>query len=156
MNVTREFLLKNHILTSTKAKFKYGLFHKDELVSVMTLGPKVVFHDGSISYDIIRFCNKNSTTIVGGLSKLFKHALKELQPDHLMTLIDRDWSEGNAFKKLGFEYEETKAPFSFYLDSHLKKRYFMNQLSEEELQDKKYITIHNSGCYKLVWIKRHQ
>ena len=70
------FLDQNHIQGKLGAKVRLGLYYNDELVSLMTfgalrknLGQKS--EDGS--YELLRFCNKLNTNVVGGASKLFKH-----------------------------------------------------------------------------------
>jgi hypothetical protein len=69
-----DFLNKNHIQGQDISKYKLGLFYNDELVSVMTFGQRNI--TGKSSFELIRFCSKLNTQIIGGASKLFQYFIK--------------------------------------------------------------------------------
>jgi len=90
-----KFLDENHIYGSTASKHKIGLFYKDELVSVASFAGQRKFVSGK-SAEMLRFCNKNFTTVVGGLSKLLKSYIRDYKPDNIMTYVDVDWGLGKS------------------------------------------------------------
>ena len=157
-NVSKTFLNENHLHGSTKARYKFGLFHKEELVAVMTVGSRVRFRNDQNSYDIIRYCTKNNYSIVGGLGKLIKFIKNDLQPDHLMTAIDFDWSDGKGFEKVGFTFDSITRPIESYIHLKTKKRYFSHRISPETIQEnpKEWLLIQNSGNHKFTWEKESQ
>lgn len=106
------FLEENHLWGSTGAKYGYGLYlkpkknqHSQEevLVGVVTFSAKRRVQRGSQefhSYELLRFCTKMDTTIVGGLTKLISAFVKDVPGEKLkereigidiITSIDRDF-----------------------------------------------------------------
>ena len=100
-----KFLDENHIQGKCNSSYRYGLYYNDELVSIMTFG-KLRKNLGSTDkdgyYELLRFCNKSNTAVIGGASKLFKHFLKEKKPTNVISYADRRWSNGKKKKKLGW------------------------------------------------------
>ena len=66
--LVREFLDNNHIQGFVGSKIKLGLFYKDELVSLMTFSKRTFMKNED--YELVRFCNKLNTNVIGGASKL--------------------------------------------------------------------------------------
>jgi hypothetical protein len=162
------FLTEHHLQGSPKAKFKYGLFlpknyyrlvkdktlideNADEiLVAVATFAaPKTYYRNDekSRSIELIRFTNHSAFTIIGGVNKLLKFLEKEQQPDDIMTYVDADWSDGKAFKKLGFERIEKIEPITFYVHKITHERH--KYLPESETADN-YAKVCNSGSWKMI------
>lgn len=148
INTLHQFIEINHINGSPKAKVKYGLFLKEQLVAVASFSGRRTINDREglkhISYELIRYCTLNNHTIVGGLSKILKQFILEYSPDDIMTYTDSDWSQGESFKKLGFDLIEVAKPFVFEWDTHLEKR--VKRYGEEQYCNK----IYNSGSNKYV------
>jgi hypothetical protein len=71
-SIVRKFLNDNHIQGYSHSSIKIGLYYEDELVSLMIFGKK------RKNMELIRFCNKLNTNVIGGSSKLFKHFTKNL------------------------------------------------------------------------------
>ena len=107
-----EFCSENHLQGSAGASVRLGLFHEDELVSVMSFGKSR--YGKKFEWEMIRFCNKKFVTVVGGASKLWKHFLKTFSPSSVVTYADARISNGNLYKKLGFEFSHHSAPNYFY------------------------------------------
>ena len=77
------FLEENHIQGNVNAKHRYGLYYNDELVSIMTFGSKrknLGSKSEDESYELLRFCNKLNTTVVGGASRLMNYFIKTHNP----------------------------------------------------------------------------
>ena len=171
-----EFLEVNHLNVPIKGKYKYGLEKDKQLVAVMSFskGRQIVRKNVLFnSFELLRFCNKLDTTVVGGFSKLLSHFIIAQNPDDIMTYVDSDWSDGQSFLAMGFEFSERKPDFEFWLNSktgdreypHLVlKKYekslpsrqtgmdsFMTEKEKDSfLQDSGYIKVYNSGSYKYI------
>lgn len=116
-----QFLNANHIQGACSSKYRYGLYCNNELVSLMTFG-KSRFKKNEI--ELLRFCNKLNTTVVGGASKLLSAFLKDNSNIHdIVSYADRRWSTGNLYEKLGFEKISVSKPNYYYVvDGILKNR----------------------------------
>lgn len=109
----KEFLTNNHIQGYVRSNRAYGLYHNDELVSLMTFGaPRF---DNSATSEMLRFCSKLNCTVVGAASKLFSHFIKTESPISVVSYADRRWGEGDVYHKLGFSFSHSSRPSYFYL-----------------------------------------
>lgn len=119
-----EFLQKNHLWGAVRAKFNYGLFAeeqhgggnvsgsggtpRDVLVAVAVFGPRRRVQRGGSSklqssHELIRFCTRVDGQVVGGLTKLLKSFVRDIQPDDIVTVVDRDWGTASGWHQLGFD-----------------------------------------------------
>lgn len=164
------FLNQHHLNGSPNARYKFGLFSKktDSLVAVATFSaPRKFVRDDNIyrSFELIRYGSQINTTITGGLSKLLKAFIEDVEPDDIMTYTDRDWWTGKSYMPLGFKKTELVAPITFWLKPTENVRYTKQQLLsfyKKELNKDKpdnlnywfaqkgYIKIYNSGSNKFL------
>lgn len=103
-NTARAFLNQNHRQGYAPAKISLGLFIEDELVSLMTFD-KMRHTIGKYSedcFELVRFCSKQNTIVVGAASKLFAQFLAEYNPKEVISFSDRAHTRGNLYQKLGF------------------------------------------------------
>lgn len=129
-----DFLVKNHLNEPANTKHKYGLIIDEELVAVAAFSASCPVHrDGIVyrSHQLVRFCNKNGVTVVGGLSKLISHFIKTHNPEDIMSYADLDWSNGKSYKRLGFDEIGILAPQAFYINTNTMKRYYKAGLPAE-------------------------
>ena len=114
-SITREFLNNNHVQGYTHSKVNLGLYYENELVSLMTFG-KNRFKKDSNEMEIVRFCNKLNTSILGGGNKLFKYFLNNFNEEKLniISFADRRFFDGGLYNKLGFEFITNTNPSYFY------------------------------------------
>ena len=163
----REFLEKNHIQGFIGSQVKIGLFYNNELVSLMTFG-KQRKNMGTKSfpdkYELLRFCNKLNTTVIGGASKLFKYFTNNYKPKEIITYADRSWSQGNLYNQLGFEFVHKSQPNYFYVVDGLRKNRFNfrkdilikegfdpNKSEREIMLDRIIYRIYVSGKLKFIY-----
>lgn len=107
-NDSIQFLELNHRQGRSIAKYRYGLYYEGELVSLMTFSKMrntigTGNEDLSDCYELVRFCNKINTSVVGGASKLFNHFIKTLHPRRIRSFSDRAHTKGNLYQTLGFK-----------------------------------------------------
>ena len=137
-----EFLTANHSYGDSSNRYRYGLFLKRHtghiaaegtetwkypvgtLVAVATFSNarKWVKEDKTIrSYEWIRYASLPGLRISGGMGKLLKAFIEEVQPDDIMSYADLEWSSGEVYKALGFIEESLKEPVMFSVDSQWKR-----------------------------------
>ena len=81
----------------------YGLYYKDELVSVMTFGRMRGKKKSNTDFEMVRYCVKEDYNIIGGANKLLKAFEKEYNPKLVVSYSDNDYFTGDIYTKLGFE-----------------------------------------------------
>lgn len=83
---SREFLDRTHLAGFIGATTHLGMFHDNELVSVLSYGNSR-FED---KLEIIRYASKLNSNIIGGFGKFYK-----LLPSDIITYADRRYSSPN-------------------------------------------------------------
>lgn len=152
--ISINFLQEHHLQTAIPGKYRYGLFHEGELVSVAIFsgGRRMRDqHEGYRSFELIRFCHKSNFRVVGGLSKLLRSFIKDFQPNDIMTYVDRDWSQDSNLLTLGFKEVGEIDPQCFLVVNGLRQLSSSPNTSDIPLKhiDESY-SIYNSGSTKLV------
>lgn len=131
-SLVKEFLNNNHLQGEAVSSINYGLYFNNELVSLMTFC-KSRF-DKKCEWELLRFCNKINTSVIGGASKLFKAFLNEYNPISVISYANRRWSNGNLYTKLGFKFKEITKPGYFYVKND--KVFNRMQFQKYKLKDK--------------------
>lgn len=110
----------NHIQGDCPSSINYGLVVDNEVVACMTFG-RSRFSKGH-EFELLRFANKLNTSVVGGASRLFKHFIKTIKPNSIITYSDKRWNTGELYSILGFTYSHTSSPnyFYFHKNNNLK------------------------------------
>ncbi|RZK56196.1 MAG: hypothetical protein EOO91_12590 [Pedobacter sp.] len=132
------FLNDNHLQGYINAKYHFGLMDSDKLIAVASFSearPMKSKGENYQSAELVRFASTDGLTIVGGLSKLIKHFLKQIKVNDLMSYADRDWSLGKGYDKLGFQLSETTPPAFLYVNEENLIRYFPHRLPKEILDE---------------------
>lgn len=109
-----KFLDENHLQGNDKSSNAYGLYFKDELVSVMTFGKRKIT-GGSSQLEMIRFCTKKFVSVVGGASRLLKAFLSDNKDTKsIITYADMRYSNGNLYETIGFKKIGVSKPNYWY------------------------------------------
>lgn len=132
----KDFLNSNHIQGKCTSSINYGLKHGDELVAVMTFGKPRFSQE--VEYELLRFCSKLNTTIIGGASKLFKQFIREYNPSTIISYSDKRWNTGNIYATLGFSHTHDSEPNFYYFkpDDANPKLYSRIAFQTHKLADK--------------------
>jgi hypothetical protein len=114
------------------------------------------------SYELVRFCNKLNTNVVGGASKLFRHFVETMNPIGIVSYSDKRWSLGNLYKVLGFKHTHDSKPNYFYVDGMERKNrlgfrksvlvnegYDREKSEHEIMMDREIYRIYDCGT--MVW-----
>ena len=106
-NIKSEFINNYHFDgDSVQGSIAYGLYYNNELVSCMTFGKlrgQNSLRNDKAHYELVRFVTKSGLCVVGAVSKLFKHFIKEYNPKYILCYSDNDFFTGNVYNKLGFK-----------------------------------------------------
>lgn len=107
-----EFLNRYHMQGFCRAKVKLGLYYNKELVEIATFSkPR---YNKAYQWELIRLCTKGGVMVQGGASKLFKHFIKQYQPESIISYANRRWSNGKVYEVLGFKLDHISPPAYWY------------------------------------------
>lgn len=141
----KEFLDRYHSYGNAACKYRYGLYLKrhtghiaremgfsgntddegNSLIAVATFSnARKWIKDGREirSYEWTRYASLPQLRVSGGMGKLLKAFINEVQPDDIMSYADLEWSEGQVYETLGFKGEAAKEPVTFVIDPQTWKR----------------------------------
>lgn len=110
----KQFLISNHFQGYIPSSYAIGLYLKDELVSIMTVGNSRF--DKSAKYELLRFCTKLNTVVIGGAEKLFNNVLNFVGNESILSYCDISKFNGYIYTKLGFEKTNSVSPGYFWTD----------------------------------------
>ena len=130
---TVEFLNENHLQGFCQAKINVGLFYNNELVSVMTFS-KPRFNK-KYEYELIRFCSKRNTSVIGGATKLWKYFVTKYNPNSVITYANRRFSNGEIYKTLGFTFLEKTSPNYFYFKGRSRELFSRVKFQKHKLKE---------------------
>lgn len=106
------FLIENHLQGEVFAQIYLGLFKDAELLAVLLIGKNRYKEN---CYEVIRFANKKDLLIIGGFSKLWKHALTLIPEDtNIISYADLKYFTGESNRTLGFVFSHKAPPSYFY------------------------------------------
>jgi hypothetical protein len=164
---SKHFLNANHVQGSCVSKIRYGLFYNNELVSVMTFGSNrknLGNKSKPNEYELLRFCNKTYTNVVGGASKLFASFIKQHNPRKITSYCNRSIGTGNLYKQLGFQFLYNTPPNYFYVrgstrlprfkfrkDVLIKQGHDKNKTEACIMKELGYNRIYDCGSMKFEW-----
>lgn len=130
------FLSECHSYGDALSRFRYGLFvekvtgEKDSsavpgspapgsLVAVGTFSKarnRVIGGRRVRSHEWVRYASLPGVRVVGGMGKILDAFVSEVQPEDIMTYADLEWSDGRAYRELGFSLEGPRDPVLFAVD----------------------------------------
>lgn len=112
--VGTEFFKANHIQGNAPAQSYYGLLDKMRLVQCVSIGKNRFRRDGSL--ELIRMATLKDCEVVGGFSKLLKHALEDLGADSIGSYVDRRLFNARGYMSSGWELIGYSGQSYFYTD----------------------------------------
>ena len=147
----RKFLINNHLQGFVPSSIKLGLYYNDELVSLMTFGKRKI--SGKSYYELLRFCSKLNTSVIGGASRLFKNFLL-LGHKNIISYASCDISNGSLYKILGFN-EIGHTGVNYWWSNNINKYHRSNFMKYKLVKDgANFIKteneiMHEKGFYKI-------
>lgn len=135
----------NHLQGHKNAQITYGLFYKDQLMQLMSFS----FNKKQNWWEIERGCPGSNNIIVGGVSKLFKHFIKENDPDRIFSYCDFNKFDGSGYEKIGMRFIGlTKPDMKWVINGEVYNR---NPSRHKELKENSEARIFGSGSKKYLW-----
>lgn len=118
---SKEFLNENNLKGYIKANIRLGIYYKNDLVMMMCFSEdKKILN----SWNINTLCTKNNISVMGGASKLLNLFIEKYNPKRIVSYVNKDWSLGNVYKKIGFkELYSTKVNYKYLIDGIRKSKY---------------------------------
>lgn len=134
-----DFLQANHRQGGVHCKVRLGLYDKDELVSLMTFSKLrhtigTGSDDTSECWELVRFCSKNFSTVVGGASKLLHSFICDYHPKEIRSFSDRAHTSGNLYPNLGFTELRRSDPGYVWVDIKTDKAYSRYNAQKRNIQ----------------------
>jgi hypothetical protein len=162
IDTSKKFLNDNHLQGYVNSSIRIGLFYKEELVSLITLGKS---RNKNNETEILRFCNKMDTTVMGGFTRLLNYFLKNYYFEKLVTYADISNSNGDLYLKNGLEYEKTTEVgyywckngikynrFKFRKDKLIKEGHDKSLTESKIMHERGYYRLYNCGNYKFKFL----
>jgi hypothetical protein len=127
---TKRFIDINHLQGNIPCKASYGLLYNNELVSLMTFG--IPRFNKKYNFELLRFCNKLNTIVIGGASKLFT-AFKKEYKGSIITYCNRNLFDGKVYENMGFKHIHDSSPSYIYFSKKESKIYSRYQCQKHKL-----------------------
>lgn len=178
---SNEFLLQNHIQGKSTSSVRLGLYYNNDLVALMTFGQSRMnigkLNKSNNEWELIRFCTKLNTQVIGGANKLFKHFVSTYDPNMVKSFASHDISNGGLYENvLGFKINNIIKSTYWYIDkqtiqrlhrSNFRKEILIKNgadpnLTEEQIMlttepyCNKYLKIYDSGQSTYIWNKIYE
>ncbi len=134
------FLNANHRQGAAGSSTKLGLYYDNELVSLMTFSKMrntigTGSEDLSDCYELVRFCSKINTSVVGGASKLFKYFIKTYHPTRIRSFSDRAHTKGSLYQTLGFKELRRSDPGYVWVNLYNDRPYHRYNAQKQNIQE---------------------
>ena len=144
-----QFNNTNHLQGHRNAKITYGLYYNNTLVQLMSFS-----RNRTYEWEIIRGCPGSNNLVVGGVSKLFKHFVKEHKPTEVFSYCDYNKFTGVGYEKLGMTYLGLTCPdLKYYIKGKVVNR---NPRNYEFINGKKEFRIYGAGTKKYLWRQKDE
>lgn len=171
INEYKNFVNENHIQGYVYSNKIYGLYYNDDLVSLMSFSNKRnIFNITGNNFELVRFCNKKNTNVIGGASKLFNFFIKNNSFNSIISYASIRYSNGNLYNILGFINEKITEPNYYYVNFNknlerehrykyrkselIKMGYDINKTEREIMIENGYNRIYDAGNYKFIYLNK--
>lgn len=132
---SNQFLNKYHFQGMERSSsVRYGLYYGENLVGVLTLGKSRYTKD---EFEIVRYCMDPYYVVMGGFSKLFKHALEDIKVGSKVVSymdLNKRLRASNVYENNGFKFDGLTRPDYVWV-----KRYGTETLSRYNTTKSKLI-----------------
>ena len=163
-----EFLNYYHFQGMERSSsIRQGLYYDDHLVGVLTLGKSRYTSD---EYEIVRYCLDPNYVIMGGFSKLFKHALEDIKVGSKVVSymdLNKRLRASNVYEKHGFQFDgltkpdyvwvkrygtETLSRYNTTKSKLVSEGYDASKSEVEIMRDRGYFRVFGSGSKRYVFV----
>lgn len=130
------FLELNNLQGKCKAKYYYGLYFNDMIVSLIAIS----YSSKKGNYIIPRLCETLNIFVIDGFIKLLSYVIRLLKPKNIVAYADKRYCEEELYETLGFSYVKTMQPDYYYVIDHSresKTNYTKKKLVEQGFDNDK-------------------
>ena len=132
------FLNEHHLQGQDISEVNLGLFHEEDLVSVMTFSKPRITMGKKVTekkeYELSRFACIKNYNIVGGAGKLLEYFKRNYIWEEIYTYADLRWSKGNLYKTLKMEFDHMVKPNYWYFKIDDKERFYRYGFRKQRLK----------------------
>ena len=163
-----QFLNKYHFQGMERSSSaRYGLYYGENLVGVLTLGKSWYTKD---EFEIVRYCMDPNVVIMGGFSKLFKHALEDIKVgSKIVSYMDlnKRLRASNVYENNGFQFDgltrpdyvwvkrygtETLSRYNTTKSKLIAEGYDASKSEVEIMRERGYFRVFGSGSKRYVFV----
>lgn len=163
-----EFLNQYHFQGMERSSsIRCGLYFDEHLVGVLTLGKSRYTSD---EYEIVRYCLDPHYVIMGGFSKLFKHALEDIKVGSKVVSymdLNKRLRASNVYENNGFKFDgltrpdyvwvkrygtETLSRYNTTKSNLVKEGYDVSKSEVEIMRERGYFRVFGSGSKRYVYV----
>ena len=147
----------NHLQGHRNAQVTYGLFYAGELVQLMSFS-KTKYNKNlreENSWEIIRECTSLHTSVVGGVSKLFRHFIADYNPDSVFSYCDFNKFSGKSYEMLGMKFIGYTGPDMHWVLSFSDRSGIVGRhpSKHKEMKERAVAQLWGAGSKKYLWTK---
>lgn len=136
----------NHLQGHRNAQLTYGLFYKNNLVQLMSF----TYDERKGWWEIIRGCPGSNNIVIGGVSKLFKHFVREKNPQKVFSYCDFNKFDGKGYEAIGMKCIGYTGPdLNWLLEDKVARR---SPSKHKEYKEKSIAKIWGAGSKKYLWL----
>lgn len=97
---------KIHLQGHRNAQVTYGLFYNNELVQLMSFSRTKYNRNlqTNADWEIIRGCPGSNNLVVGGVSKLLTHFIRDYHPNKIFSYCDFNKFDGKSYLAAGMSF----------------------------------------------------
>lgn len=151
----KPFNEKTHIQGHRPAQVTYGLFYNGELTQLMSFSKTRYNRNlGENDWEIIRGCPGSNNIVIGGVSKLFSHFIRDYQPNRVFSYCDFNKFDGKSYLALGMTFIGYTGPNKWWILPDGCSVIERNPKRYQELKGNN--TIWGSGSMKFEWINNER
>ena len=165
--IANSFIDENHLQGSCKGNiYNFGLYFNEQLVEIISFGKSR--YDKTCDLELLRSCTLLGYIVIGGLEKLWKFALKNIQADKIVSYCDKSVFSGKSYLKLGFVYASCSVNKHWYniktkqhiLDSYLnaqgvdrifKTNYGKGTSNHDLMLQNGFLEVYDAGQAKYIF-----
>lgn len=109
---------------------------------------------GDNDWEIIRGCPGSNHQVIGGVSKLFKHFIKNHNPERIFSYCDFNKFDGKSYEAIGMKFIGYTGPNMWWVINNT--RIERNPAKHQELKKAAQGKLWGAGSKKYLWTNNNE